>query len=105
MKTIPPYAIPLVGAYPPPEPFLLTVKTLRGVGIPPGRSLPDAQIHRNPRLVALINGDVEQSRLLLGCRTGGTPVTLLLYEVARERPRVWYGAPGAHNLRLYVCAL
>ena len=44
VKTVPPYAIPLVGAYPPPEPFLLTVKTLRGVGIPPGSNLPDAQI-------------------------------------------------------------
>ena len=44
VKTVPPYAVPLVGTYPPPEPFLLTMRTRKGVGIPLGRSLPDAQI-------------------------------------------------------------
>ena len=45
VKLVPPYAIPLLGTYAPSEPFLLTLRTLGGVGIPLGRSMSDAQIN------------------------------------------------------------
>ena len=52
VKLVSPYAVPLLGTYwMPSEPFLLTLRTLGGVGIPLGRNMSDAQINEIQDLV------------------------------------------------------